>query len=180
MGRMLLAVGQCLFALVFAVPGCFKEQGPPRVGLRTGMLAPEIRGEDLDGQPLRLSDYKGKVVVLSYWATWCGPCRALIPHERELVDRFKGRPFALLGVNCDQDRAAAQRLVQKEDMNWRSWWDGGSGSIQHAWQIEYYPTIYILDAAGVIRHAPAAHPNVGSEIERHVENLLREVEGRKG
>jgi AhpC/TSA family len=74
-----------------------------------GKRAPEIEGQDLDGKKLKLSNFKGKVVVLVSWATWCAPCMAMVPHERELVKRLDGKPFALLGVNCDGDREKARR-----------------------------------------------------------------------
>ena len=67
-----------------------------------GRPAPEITGVDLNGQPLSLSEYRGRVVLLNFWATWCFPCMKLIPHEQELVARFQGEPFEIIGVNCDQ------------------------------------------------------------------------------
>ena len=68
-----------------------------------GRPAPDITGVDLDGRPLSLSEYRGRVVLLNFWATWCFPCMKLIPHERELVARFQGEPFDIVGVNCDSD-----------------------------------------------------------------------------
>jgi hypothetical protein len=76
-----------------------------RMSLAVGRPAPEITGEDLDGKPMKLSDYRGKVVLLTFWGHWCGPCRSMYPHERSLVKRLEGQPFALLGVNSDTDRA---------------------------------------------------------------------------
>ena len=71
--------------------------------LAVGKPAPEIKGVDIHGKPLALSDYRGKVVALVFWGTWCGPCMREIPREKALVDRMKGRPFAMLGVNTDTD-----------------------------------------------------------------------------
>ena len=78
------------------------------VNLAVGRPAPEIEGTDMHGKPLRLSDFKGKVVVLNFWGTWCGPCMALVPQERNLVARLKYQPFAFLGVNCKDNRETAQ------------------------------------------------------------------------
>ena len=95
--------------------------------LKVGKVAPEISGEDLGGKPLRLSDHRGKVVVICFWATWCGPCMAMVPHERELVARLEGKPFVLLGVNSDEskDREKAKEATDAKRMTWPSWWDGG-------------------------------------------------------
>ena len=69
--------------------------------LAVGRVAPEIERQDIDGKPMKLSEYRGKVVVLCFWGTWCGPCMAMVPLEKALVERLKGRPFALLGINSD-------------------------------------------------------------------------------
>ena len=84
--------------------------------LGIGQVAPEITGDDIEGVSLKLSDYRGKVVVLSFWATWCGPCMAMVPHERSLVKRMEGKPFALLGFNGDDDRSAANAAARRENM----------------------------------------------------------------
>jgi thiol-disulfide isomerase/thioredoxin len=84
--------------------------------LTVGKLAPEIEGEDLDGHKLKLSDYRGKVVMISFWASWCGPCMRLVPDERALAERMKGKPFVLVGVNGDSKKADAQRAVTEEKM----------------------------------------------------------------
>ncbi len=86
---------------------------------------PEIEGEDVDGTPMKLSDFRRKGIVISFWATWCGPCMGMVPDEKALVERMKGRPFVLVGVNGDEDRSAAKQLAAESEINWRSFWDGG-------------------------------------------------------
>jgi thiol-disulfide isomerase/thioredoxin len=180
MVRVLFGSGQCLLAFLFTMPGCFRTNEPlPPSGPRVGMTAPDIRGEDLDGTPFKLSDYRGKVVVVSFWASWCPPCRALIPHERAMVDRFKGRPFALIGVNADQEKRLALKAAIDEGVNWRSFWDGGDNAIQKAFAIEAYPTVYVIDEQGVIRYKPAFTQNMTRDIENVVEKMLLQVEARK-
>ncbi len=142
--------------------------------LATGKAAPEIEADDLDGVPFRLTQYRGKVVVLTFWATWCGPCMAMVPHERTLVKRFEGKPFALLGINGDQDRDTAKRAVREHQINWRSWWDAGAKKepISRTWNVRGWPTGYLIDHKGIIRYKNLR----GRELEEAVERLLHEAE----
>lgn len=120
--------------------------------LVAGKPAPEIEGVDADGVPMRLSDHRGKVVALVWWATWCAPCMAMVPRERQLVRRLEGRPFVLLGVNGDEDAARLRRQVEDRQIPWRSWFDGGpDGPISTRWNVRTWPTVFILDREGVIR-----------------------------
>lgn len=140
-----------------------------------GKPAPEINGVDFHGRPLKLSDYRGKVVALVFWGSWCGPCMREVPHERELAERFKDRPFALLGVNCDGDKRAAVKAIADERITWPNWHDGepGEGPIVKRYHIRAYPTIMLLDGKGIIRS-----PRIlGPWLDKEVEDLLKEQEG---
>jgi thiol-disulfide isomerase/thioredoxin len=120
--------------------------------LGIGRPAPEIEGEDISGKPMKLSDFRGKVVVVSFWATWCGPCMELVPQEKALVEKMKGRPFVLIGVNGDVDRAQAKSVSAKEGITWRSFWNGGPRQgIPVQWGVGGWPTIYVIDGNGVVR-----------------------------
>jgi len=118
-----------------------------------GMPAPEIVGIDLDDKPLTLSEHRGKVVMMSFWATWCGPCMKYISHERELVERQREKPFVLLGVNSDQELNLAREAVTKKSVTWRSFRDqvGEKTAISEDWKILGFPTVYLIDHHGVIR-----------------------------
>jgi thiol-disulfide isomerase/thioredoxin len=117
-------------------------------------MAPDIEARDLDGTSFKLSDYRGRVTVLVFWASWCGPCMAMVPDERKLVDRMKNQPFVLIGVNGDPRLNDAKRVVAEKSMVWRSFWNGTNGPagpISRAWNVRGWPTVYILDGKGVIR-----------------------------
>lgn len=140
--------------------------------LVVGKPAPEIEGTDLDGHRLRLSDYRGKVVALVFWATWCGPCMANVPKERAMVKRLETKPFVLLGVNGDAARATARDRAKAEPMTWRSWWDGERGPIAVSWAISSWPTHYLIDPKGIVRYENPQGPLFEQAIDRLVDEAL--------
>jgi hypothetical protein len=104
----------------------------------------------------------------------------MYPHERSLVKRLEGKPFALVGVNSDQSRQELKKAIDKEKMTWRSFFDGPgrSGPISTRWNVHGWPTLYVLDAKGVIRHKWVGSP--GDEVmDRAVNDLVRQAEGGK-
>jgi thiol-disulfide isomerase/thioredoxin len=143
--------------------------------LRIGKVAPDIEGEDLNGTRFKLSDYRGKVILLVFWASWCGPCMGSVPHEREIVERFKERPFVLVGVNGDQKKEEATKAVDQYQISWRSFWngiDGPGGPIAIAWNVRGWPTGYVIDHQGVIRHK-YLH---GTKLDDPLQTLISEAE----
>jgi thiol-disulfide isomerase/thioredoxin len=123
----------------------------------------------------KLSDYRGKVVMISFWATWCGPCMALVPHERELLVRYRVRPFAIVGVNADKDREQLKPLLAKQGIMWQSFWCGEKGAlgvIPITWSVQSWPTVYLVDHAGVIR----AKDMLGTALDSKIEELVTEAE----
>ncbi len=94
------------------------------------------------------------------------------------MKRLAGKPFALLGVNSDEDRQQLKTVIEKEKITWRSWWNGGSidGPIATKWQIGNWPTMLVLDTKGVIRHMDARGADVDIEaIAAVVDSLLKEL-----
>jgi thiol-disulfide isomerase/thioredoxin len=140
--------------------------------LALGKTAPDIEGADLDGKKFKLSDYRGKVVVLIFCGHWCGPCQQMNPHKQKLVERYARKPFALLEVNSDEDREVVRRTMRKEKLTWRCWFDGGrKGPIATRWYVERWPTIVILDGKGVIRYKELRD----DLLDKAVETLLVET-----
>lgn len=142
--------------------------------LQVGMVAPDIEGNDLDDIPFKLSDYRGKVVMLDFWGHWCPPCRAMYPHEQEVSRKLADKPFVLLGVNSDGDKDLAIDAVQSESLSWRHFWNGPKGTrgpISKQWNVEGWPTVYLIDEKGVIRFKEV----LGADIDRGIETLMSEM-----
>lgn len=103
----------------------------------------------------------------------------MYPHERSLVQEMSGRPFKLLGVNNDAKKKTATDAIRKNDLNWRSWWDGGGGPIVKKFKISAFPTIYLIDHRGVIRTTDFRGPRLDEAIQHLVEVAEAElVQGR--
>jgi hypothetical protein len=97
----------------------------------------------------------------------------MYPHERSLVQRLRGMPFALLGINSDKDLEQLRTTMAKEQITWRSWWDGGgtSGPISTLYRVPHWPNIYVLDHRGVIRYKETR----GEDMDKAVDTLLEEL-----
>ncbi|MEJ7638157.1 MAG: TlpA disulfide reductase family protein [Singulisphaera sp.] len=126
-----------------------------------GKPAPEIEGEDLDGRPMTLSDFRGNVVLVSFWATWCGPCMELIPHERALLARLKDKPFAIVGVNGDVEPEALSKALKETVIPWRSFQNkrADKEAISVEWRVFGWPTLYLIDHRGGHPQALDRHPS---------------------
>ena len=100
--------------------------------------------------------------------------RSLPSHDssrRELVERLKEQPFALVSISADESKVTLTDFLAKEKMPWTHWWNGSQGGVLEEWDVWYYPTIYILDVHGVIRHKDLR----GEELQKAVNSLLKEA-----
>jgi hypothetical protein len=98
--------------------------------------------------------------------------------ERSLVQKYQGRPFALLGVDGDPDRSTLQKAEKKYHLSWRSWWDEG-GAIASQWKVIGLPTLFLLDHKGVVRWQGLGVPK-HHELEKRIEQLVKEAESEGG
>jgi hypothetical protein len=99
----------------------------------------------------------------------------MYPHERSLVKRLEGKPFALVGVNSDTDKAKLKKRMAEEKITWRSFWNGPKGTdgpISKAWNVRGWPTIYVVDHKGVIRYKGPRE----KQLDEAVDTLLAERE----
>ena len=101
----------------------------------------------------------------------------MYPHERSLVKRLADRPFVLLGVNSDDNRDEVKKVLERNQLSWRSWWDGGStqGPIATKYNVRGWPTLYLLDHKGVIRHKWLGGPG-DRVLDEAIEKLVKEAE----
>jgi peroxiredoxin len=135
-----------LAGTVIAAAGC---RSAPE-WMSTGMNAPELEGQTVDGHPVRLSAERGKVVAVVFFADWCPNCRGLYPTLRELATRTTGHPFVIIGVAADNTAAEIRDVARRERMTWPVIHDADQHNADE-WGVSGVPTTYLVDAAGVIR-----------------------------
>lgn len=117
-----------------------------------GGATPPLALRDLGGREHKLSDYRGKVVVLNFWATWCEPCREEMPSMQRLQDKFAGRPFAILAVDFGEGAPRVREFLAKLPVKFTILLDRDI-SVSGAWKVKVLPTTLVIDAEQRIRYS---------------------------
>jgi thiol-disulfide isomerase/thioredoxin len=136
--------------------------------LARARMAPPFEVVTADGQRVSLDDFKGKVVLLDFWATWCGPCRDALPHMKDIAKKFQGQPLVILSVSLDDNQEKWKEFVAKNGMNWLQYRDGGfTGPISTLFEVRAIPHTFSIDADGVLQDE-----QIGDASEGKLKKLL--------
>lgn len=134
-----------LLLLLLILNGCYGGSRPPHVG----KAAPDFSVQDSDHK-VSLSDFRGKIVVLNFWATWCPPCVEEMPSLVQMDERLKNKGIAVLGVSIDVDADAYHRFLKEHKVGFVTVRDPAQKSASlygtHGW-----PETYIIDRSGIVR-----------------------------
>jgi len=140
--------------------------------LKIGAPLIPFEAEDITGKPLRPADYKGRVVMLDFWATWCAPCRSEMPNVKDVYARYHDKGFDIIGVSLDNDRAALDRFLDTEEIAWRQIYDGKGwqAEIGRVYAVSSIPATFLIDRKGRIRYKNLR----GDDLEEAVKKLIAE------
>jgi len=150
-----------------------------RPELARARMAPNFALTTLDGKALTLESLSGKVVLIDFWATWCGPCREALPHVKEIAHKFEGQPFVVLSVSLDNDEAKWKDFVGKNGMTWLQYRDGGfTGRIAAQFAVNAIPATFTIDADGVLEDQHVGDADIDGKLKKLVARAV-EVNNRK-
>jgi arsenite methyltransferase len=137
--------------------------------LNLGQPAPLFAYRGGDGEPVSLADFRGKVVLLNFWASWCSVCAGEVPLLKELYIKHKDRGLAIISISLDEEAKAFQEVVNKHSLTWPQVRDGKDGQIAKLFNAQVTPTHYLLDREGKI----AAKSVPGAKLEEVIAELLK-------
>lgn len=160
----------CSLALLFVVVSCKSRQK----ALVEEDKTPDFTLNDINGGKVTLSDFRGKVVVVEFWATWCPPCRESVPEMKSLYEKFKGKDFELLGISLDQGGSAlsdVSSFAKEQGIGYPVLMDDDKASA--AFGVTNIPAIFVVDKQGKIagKHV-GLMPGLSETLSKEIEGLL--------
>ena len=156
------------FSAIFAAAVFATSAG---AALRTQAPAPDFTLRSLEGANLRLAEQRGRVVLVNFWATWCGPCKQEMPHLNRLYDKYRNAGFVLLGVNVDDDARQAAGLAQKLGVHFPVLFDADK-SVSRLYDLQSMPATVLIDRDGRVRYL---HRGYRDGLEEAYEKQIREL-----
>jgi len=140
-----------------------------RIDLARARMAPPFALTTLDGQHITMDDLAGKVVLIDFWATWCGPCREALPHIRAISQKFQGQPFVVLSVSLDNDAAKWKDFVARNGMTWLQYRDGEfDGPIAKMFAVNAIPATFSIDADGVLEDQHVGDESIEGKLKKMI------------
>ena len=136
-----------------------------------GKVVPNFSATDLDGKPISLQQYRGKVVLLDFWAVWCGPCLTEMPNVKKVYETYKNEGFDVIGVNLDTDETRLRNYLKKNDISWRQIFSGQKwkSPLAEQYHIRSIPAPWLIDRDGTLISREAR----GVKLERLVAEALK-------
>lgn len=134
-----------------------------------GKPALDFQVTDLKGEALSLEEYRGQVVLLDFWATWCPPCITEIPNVKKTYEKYKDQKFQIIGISLDRSSEPLEAYIEKEELRWHQYWDK-SRQVSTMYKVQGIPSTFLIDGEGVIRDTNLR----GHALEHAVADLVKE------
>jgi thiol-disulfide isomerase/thioredoxin len=138
-----------------------------RPELARARMAPAFALVASNGQRVSMDDLTGKVVLIDFWATWCGPCREALPHMKRIAQKFSGEPLVVLSVSLDDDEKKWSDFVVQHEMTWLQYRDGGfEGQLARMFGVTAIPHTFTIDADGVLQDEHIGDASIEGKLKK--------------
>ena len=138
-----------------------------RPELARARMAPPFTVTTVDGKRISMDDLQGKVVLVDFWATWCGPCREALPHMQKVAKKFQGQPLVILSISLDKDEKAWKEFIAKNEMTWPQYIDGYfEGPIAKKFSVHEIPHTFTIDADGVMQEEHIGDASIEGKLNK--------------
>ena len=142
------------FLVVGGIAGLFIYREKTKVGqpgvISVGQQAPDFSIKDAEGKLVKLSDYRGKVVFLNFWATWCAPCVEEMPEMNVLQEKYKDRKFQMMAISVDNSWDVVRDFYEKHNLDMPTFLDPGQ-QVRSMYKVRGYPETFVIDGKGSVR-----------------------------
>jgi len=144
-----------------------------RVDLARARMAPPFEFKSLDGRQISMDSLAGKVVLIDFWATWCGPCREALPHIHKIAQMYAGQPFIVLSVSLDSDETKWKDFVAKNEMTWLQYRDGGfHGPLATRFGVYAIPATFSIDSDGVLEDQHVGDADIEGKLKKMIAHAV--------
>lgn len=169
-----MRVKPALFLLTFVILGCSSQAGTEtRVSSSAVVAAPDFVLTDTQGQKFSLKDFRGKVVFLDFWATWCPPCVISVPEVEKLHDDYTGKNVEVISISLDQDTGSVHRFVKNHNMRNRVAMVQNSG-VDEKYRVGGIPAFFLINQEGKIVNVwEGYHPRMVALWRKELDRLLQ-------
>jgi thiol-disulfide isomerase/thioredoxin len=138
--------------------------------LKPGMPVPAVSYPDDNGRLQGFEQYKGKYLLVDFWASWCGPCRAAVPKVKELYAKYKDKGFDVVSISIDDNKKAWQKAMEEEGMPWQQWLSPDKNKTMQRFLFAGIPTLYIVDREGKI---VGSYTGFTENVEKKIAELMK-------
>jgi peroxiredoxin len=175
MNRMLTAALVLILTTVLLVTGCASpaKPGGSSQSPRVGKLAPDFRLPGLDGKDVSLSDFRGKPVLVNFWASWCGPCRAEMPYIQEIYEdkEWKDEGLVILAIDIGENRSTVENFMESNNLSFPVLLDTAK-EVALEYNIRGIPTTFLIDKDGIIQVAKVGAFPSKAAIEKDLSKII--------
>jgi len=169
MNRILKVILPVILTLVLSVTGC--SAGSESLGARVGEPAPDFQLSDLDGQSVSLSDFRGKPVLINFWATWCPSCVSEMPYIQEIYEEWSDKGLVVLAINIGESSSKVEEFMQSHNLSFTVLLDIKQ-NVAQKYNFQYIPTTFFIDKDGIIQEKVIGPFQNKTQIENRLSKIL--------